>query len=198
MTKRDIAIDTIKKSGGIAKTKVLNEAGLENYEIARFCENGWLNRIRHGFYSLFDVDEDIILAAVLPEGVICMESALFHYGYMEKPDEWKVALPRNISRSKLDMDCITFKPYFSIDRIYELGRTEDDFGDVRMAVYDRDRTICDMFKHRKHIEPEKFSRAIYAYARDENKNLDNLYAYAKELHIQNKVNDVMEVVLNAV
>ncbi len=198
MTKRDIAIDTIKKGGGIARTSALNEAGLENYEIARFCASGCLRRIRHGFYSLFEVGDGLILSAVLPEGVVCMESALSHYGYMEKPDVWRLALPRKISRSKLDMDCVMFKAYFSIDKYYSLGKTEDYFDGVRLAVYDRDRTICDMFRHRKHMEAETFSHAVYAYARDERKNLANLYAYAREMHIQNKVSDIMEVVLNAI
>ena len=197
MTKRDLAAETIKKCGGIARTKSLNEAGLENYEIARFCDYGYLKRVRHGYYSLSDMTDDVILSAVLPEGIVCMESALFHYGYADNPGVWKLTLPRNISRSKLDMDCIVFKAYFAIDKYYDMGRVEDDFEGAKLAVYDRERTICDLFKHRKYMEPELFSSAVYAYAKDDKKNLDNLYDYAEKMHIRGKVNDVMEVVLNA-
>ena len=198
MTRRELAAETIKKCGGIARTKALNEAGLENYEIARFCDSGYLKRVRHGYYSLSDMADDTILSAVLPEGVVCMESALFHYGYANDPGIWKITLPRNISRSKLDMDCIMFKAYFSIDKYYDMGKTEEKFVDASLAVYDRERTICDLFKHRKHLEPELFSNAVYAYARDEKKDIEKLYDYAEAMHIRGKVNDVMEVVLNAV
>ncbi len=198
MTRREIAVETIKKCGGIAKTKALNEAGLENYEIARFCDHGYLKRVRHGYYSLCDMADDAILSAVLPEGIVCMESALFHYGYANDPGVWKITLPRSISRSKLDMDCVIFKAYFAIDKYYTMGKTEEKFSGARLAVYDRERTICDLFKHRKHMKPEIFSSAVYAYARDDKKDLDRLYSYAEAMHIRGKVNDVMEVVLNAV
>ena len=198
MTKRDLAVETIKKCGGIAKTSALNEAGLENYELARLCDSGCLKRVRHGYYSLSDLADDAILSAVLPEGIVCMESALFHYGYTDSQEVWEITLPRNISRSKLDMDCVVFKAYFSIDKYYDMGRTEEEFNGARLSVYDRERTICDIFRHRKHMSPETFSSAVYAYARDENKDLDRLYKYADVMHIRNKVSDVMEVVLNAV
>ena len=98
MTKRDLAEKTIKKCGGIAKTSTLNEAGLENYELARLCDSGCLKRVRHGYYSLCDMADDAILQAVLPEGIVCMESALLHYGYTDRQEVWEITLPRNISR----------------------------------------------------------------------------------------------------
>lgn len=193
--RNDLAEKIIIESGGIARTAALNAGGIENYEISRLCSNGYIRRIRHGYYSLCEVSDDTILSAVLPEGIICMQSALFHYGYCECPDVWSVAVPRSLSRSKLYMECIEFQPYFIRNEFLDIGRTEERFKTVSLPVYDRERTICDMFRYRRKMDPDIFASALYSYAADENRNLDRLEEYSRLMHIEDKVRDAIEIVL---
>ena len=67
---------------------------------------------------------------------------------------------------------------------------------VTFAIYDRERTICDMFKHRGKVDNEMFSKAVNAYANDTQKNLIALSIYAKKLRVYKKVMELMEVLLN--
>ena len=126
-----------------------------------------------------------------------MESALFYYGYSDfAPRKWSVAVPRTISRTKLDVDALPLQTYFVQQDLYELGKTTGDFHGVTLPVYDRERTICDCFKYRSRLDNEIFNKALNAYVNDSKKDLRNLSEYAKKLRVHKKVTELMEVLLN--
>ena len=54
MEKKSIAENVIKEAGGIAKTADFIAAGLMRSDISNLCNNGYINRIRHGYYQLSD------------------------------------------------------------------------------------------------------------------------------------------------
>jgi hypothetical protein len=91
---------------------------------------------------------------------------------------------------------VPIKVYYVKDDIYELGRTTITENGVTFAIYDRERTICVMFKHRGKVDNEMFSKAVNAYANDTQKNLIALSDYAKKLRVYKKVMELMEVLLN--
>lgn len=200
MDKRELAKWVISTSGGIAKTASFIEAGLSKSDVCTLNNEGYLERIRHGYYQLtenIDISEERLLATLIPEGIVCMNSALFHYGYSDfAPRVWTIAVPRSISRPKLKIDAIPFKPYFIPKEYYRIGKTSSNFNGINLFVYDKERTICDCFKNRTKLDSEMFNRAIHAYVADEQKNLGVLSKYAKELGIFKRVNELMEVLLN--
>ena len=191
-----LAEKIIRDCGGIARTSVLNAGGIENYEISRLCAGGYIRRVRHRYYSLSEMPDEAILSAVLPEGIVCMQSALYHYGYGSRPDIWNVALPRSVSRSKLSMECISFRPYFIRGELLDLGRTRDSFGKTVLDIYNRERTVCDLFRYRNRIDDGAFAAALNAYARDDNKDVHRLFEYSEAMRLTDKVKDVMNVLLS--
>ena len=52
MKKIEIAKAIIEGNGGIVKTAQLNCAGIQNSEIVKMCENGELERVKHGYYGI--------------------------------------------------------------------------------------------------------------------------------------------------
>ncbi len=86
------------------------------------------------------------------------------------------------------------KAYYIQKEFLPIGKSADNFNGVTLAVYDRERTICDCFKYRTKLDSETFNKAVNAYAAD--KNLTNLSKYAKEMKLSAKVMNVMEVLLN--
>ena len=178
MDKETLSKQVIIEKGGIAKTSDFVAAGIPAVDIVNLCNTGYLERIRHGYYQLADWDtssEEQLIAALIPKAIICVESALFHYGYSGfAPRKWSIAVPRSMSRTKLDVDALALQTYYVQPEIYELGRVADDFYGVKLSVYDRERTICDCFKYRSRLDHEIFSKALNAYAKDEKKNLQNL------------------------
>ena len=200
MDKKIISKQVIIEKGGIAKTSDFVAAGIPAVDIVNLCNTGYLERIRHGYYQLADgytFSEEQLIATLIPKAIICVESALFHYGYSDfAPRKWSIAVPRSMSRTKLEVDALALQTYYVQPEIYELGRVADDFSGVKLSVYDRERTICDCFKYRSRLDHEIFSKALNAYAKDEKKNLQNLSIYAKKLRVYKKVNELMSVLLN--
>ena len=200
MTKKEIAKKVINESGGIARTSEFLAAGLYKSDIGKLVISGVLERIRHGFYQLagnLDITEAEYLSRLIPEGIVCVESALFHYGYTDfTPREWSIAVPRAVSQPKLKTVCVPFKAYYIQSDLYDLGKTQADFDGTTLPIYDKERTICDCFKYRTKLDNELFAKAVNAYANDKEKNLANLSKYAKMLRVYKKVTDMMEVLLN--
>ena len=200
MDLRAAARDVIESKGGIAKSADFVAAGIRAVDVVSLCNAGYLNRIRHGYYQMAEQNEateEQMLVTLIPQGIVCVESALFYYGYSDfAPRKWSVAVPRTISRTKLDVDALPLQTYFVQQDLYELGKTTGDFHGVTLPVYDRERTICDCFKYRSRLDTELFSKALNAYVNDPQKNLSNLSIYAKKLRVYKKVVELMEVLLN--
>ena len=74
---------------------------MKNYEAAALCKEGFIERIRRGFYQFPNnnqVTEEQFIQQLLPKGIVCVESALFHYGYSDfAPREWST-VARTASR----------------------------------------------------------------------------------------------------
>lgn len=177
-----VMLNNIFKKGRVSRTADFNANGISTQEVAKLCKEGRLLRIKHGYYqSAADpyLSEEQLLASLLPEAVICLESALFRYGYSDlTPRAWSVTVPRNISLNKLEIDGLELDVHFAAKDLYDIGKTTSDFNGVQLAVYDRERAICDCFKFRSQLDSEVFNKALNAYAKDEQKNLANLIAYA--------------------
>ena len=86
MDKKIISKQVIIEKGGIAKTSDFVAAGIPAVDIVNLCNTGYLERIRHGYYQLADGNtssEEQLIATLIPKAIICVESALFHYGYSD-------------------------------------------------------------------------------------------------------------------
>ena len=192
--------EVIINNGGIAKSADFVAAGIRAADVVNLCNAGILSRVRHGYYEITEkseVSEEQLLATLVPKGIVCVESALFHFGYSDfAPRKWSIAVPRSMSRTKLNVDVLALQPYYVQAELYDLGKTTDNFNGVVLPVYDRERTICDCFKYRAKLDNEIFNKALNAYANDTEKNLSNLSAYAKKLRVYKKVAELMEVLLN--
>ncbi len=200
LNSKEIITKVIESKNGIAKVADMVDAGASRQSIKKLYADGYIQRLRQGYYQLaasHDLTDEQIIASVIPKSVVCMESALFYYGYSDfTPRVRTVAIPRATSRKAIDACPVPMKVYYVTENLYEIGKTEITESGVTFATYDRERTICDLFKHRNKIDNETFNKALNAYAKDDNKNLNNLSAYAKKLKVYKKVTEIMEVLLN--
>lgn len=199
LNKKEIAQKVIINNGGIAKTADFAAAGIKNYDVAALCKEGYIERIRRGLYQMPHSDpvtEEQLIQELLPQGIVCVESALFHYGYSDfAPREWSVAVPRTASRAIKKIKEFPVRAYYIQKKYLNIGKSTDRFNGVMLCVYDRERTICDCFKYRTKLDSETFNKAVNAYVADEKKNLANLSKYAKEMKLYGKLMNVMEVLL---
>ena len=201
LSKYDIVNKVFGTIGEIAKKSDFVSAGLKDQDIYMLCKQGYLKRVKKGYYKPAVGDEpkeELILSKLMIHGVVCAESALFYYGYSDfAPGEWSIAVPRSCSRTvKAIRAEVPVKAYYVQNPVYHLGETAGTFNGVTLPVYDRERTVCDCFKYRTKLDNEIFNKAVNAYAIDEKKNLANLSKYAKEMGVYKKMMSVMEVLLN--
>ena len=195
---------TIQQVGGVASIADFRANGLARDVIADLCKAGKLHRVRRGYYCLAESEtengvvlDEQILSTLYPEAVVCVHSALFHYSYSDRtPLAWSLAFPRGFSQSRLKLDYPPIQPYFVQENMLELGKRTGDFNGIALAVYDRERTICDCFKYREKMDAEIFNKAIHGYSNDSEKNVGNLIQYAKAMRVYKKMIDVMGVMLN--
>ncbi len=200
MKSKEILEKVINSKNGIAKVADMVNAGVSRQSIKRMYADGYIQRVSQGYYQLTasnDLCDEQIIFSIIPKSVVCMESALFYYGYSDfTPRVKSVAIPRTSSRKAIKASHIPITIYYVSEPIYDLGKTIVSKNGTTFAIYDRERTICDIFKHRNKIDSEMFNKALKAYAKDDKKNLRNLSVYAKKLRVYKKVAELMEVLLN--
>ena len=97
LSKYNIINEVFDTIGEIAKKSDFISAGLKDQDIYAFCKQGYLERVKKGYYKLATSDEpkeELILSKLMTHGVVCVESALFYYGYSDfAPREWSIAVP---------------------------------------------------------------------------------------------------------
>ena len=84
MNLKERAKEVVVDNNGIAKSADFVAAGIRAVDVVNLCNAGFLNRVRHGYYQLAEQSvssEEQLLATLIPKGIVCVESALFHYGY---------------------------------------------------------------------------------------------------------------------
>jgi len=187
-------IDKIKNHfieyGGVLKTSELNDLGFSSRQIKKLMEEGIITKIKHGFYELTDYipREEVIIARLFPESIIFLESALFYYGYTDRiPSSWQIAVNKNSNKLQYNIDYPLIKPYYLEPKFIEIGIDTIEIEGVKIRIYDRDRTICDVLRYETKLEVEVFTNAIKNYIKDPKKNVRNLFEYAEIFNIRNKV-----------
>lgn len=162
------------------------EAGVPPRMLAHFCKKGLIERISRGVYrgvaAEVGIDfrwEDLALVAMsIPNGVICLVSALCYYGLTDQiMREFWIAVPHASKSPK--------RPKARIVRMrnMELGQTEITVETIHLKIFDRERTVVDAFRH---LDQEIALKALQEYLRQREPskpNLDKLLKYAKTLRV---------------
>lgn len=166
----------------------LNHLGFSSNALTDLIRNKKLTRIKRGFYALGSDDPLLSVVQLFPEGILCLESALYYHGYLSKmPDVLSIAVGKNNNRHKYAHSTLPLKAYFRDDKYIRLGVMRGEYRESLCYVYNKERTICDCIRRRSLISDECYRRAMQMYAADPDKDLERLLLYAKVLHIEKKV-----------
>jgi predicted transcriptional regulator of viral defense system len=186
----------IDRRGGIVKTEHLDAMGIDYRRVLDFVETGALIRIKNGYYTdrIDRFTETELMAKLFPDGLLCMENALYAYGYLtEKPYGWRIAVDKNTSKSRFSMDYPKVIPYYTEPEALLIGASEIELEGSRFGIYDKERTICDCLKYESKMERSDFQAAIQAYIRDEGKDISLLLEYARARKVVKKVQSMIGV-----
>lgn len=186
----------IEEQGGIVKKEQFTELGIDYRRILDFVQSGDLVRIKNGYYTdrIDRFTEEELVARLFGDARLCMESALYAYGYIsQKPYGWHLAVDKNTSKSRFKMDYPKIIPYYTEPEALEFGSTEIMISGQQFQIYDRDRVICDCLKYESKLEREVFKEALQSYIRDSQKDISALMAYARARKVVGKVQSMIGV-----
>lgn len=138
-------------------------AGIPSRMLAYFYSKGWIKRVSRGVYKIKTVEfgkdfewEDLALTAMsIPNGTICLISALCYYNLTDEiMREFWIAVPHS-----------TTSPERKTTRVVRmrnttLGQTTVKIGNNDLHIFDRERTIVDAFRY---LDKEIALKALQAY-----------------------------------
>ena len=101
-------------NGGFLKAADIYSAGATIRQTQDMVERGEILRIKRGYYQLAEIyepNETAMIAKLFPEAILCMDTALFYFGYSDRtPMEWHLAFSRDISKSRFKLTYPFIKP----------------------------------------------------------------------------------------
>jgi predicted transcriptional regulator of viral defense system len=186
----------IDEKGGIVKKEEFAALDVDYRKILDFVEKGQLVRIKNGYYTdrIDRFSEEELIARLFPDALLCMESALYAYGYIvEKQFGWRLAVDKNTSKSRFHMEYPKVIPYYTEPEAMEIGATRITIGGYEFGIYDKERVICDCLKYKSKMDQQIFKEAIQSYIRDPEKDISVLLEYAVERKVVKKVQGLIGV-----
>ena len=113
-----IIADAMEKHNGIVKKEELTRLGIDYRRIDTLVREGKLVRIRNGYYTdrVDDFSEDALVAALFPDAMLCMESALYAYGYIKESLTGGRLLWTKYIKSRFKMDYPRIIPFIRSPR----------------------------------------------------------------------------------
>lgn len=190
-------LEIVDKNGGYITTKELVNNNINKKFLTNLVKNEKLIRLSRGYYGLptYIQDDYYILLSKSQNAVFSLSTALYLHGLSERiPLVYNITLPYGYSGALQKEKNVLLN--FVKKELLNLGvvEVESPFG-MKIKVYDIERTICDIIKHKNKMDAEIFSKALKFYAKRKDKNINKLMRYAKKMNIEKKVAEYMEVVL---
>ncbi len=162
------------------------KVGIPSRMLAYFCTKGQIERVSRGMYKTkslnFDADfewEDLAVTSLsIPNGVICLISALCYYGLTDEiMREFWIAVPHaTTSPSRTNTHIVRM-------RNISFGQITIEIGNQKLKIFDRERTIVDSFRY---LDKETALKALQAYlkrSKIRQPDIDKLLRYAKKLRV---------------
>lgn len=181
----------------VMTTAELNEEKIYYADIQQLIDDDLIEKVKRGYYHWIDAldgSEVVIINKLFPDAILCMETALFYYGYSNRnPAEWNITINKNAFRQRVKIEYPFVKAYRIEPELLTIGETKGEIDFINVRIYDRDRTICDVLRNMNKMDKEIFNKAIQSYVKDPKKNIPNLMQYAKELRVQKRVKDLIGV-----
>lgn len=174
----------IRDKGGYVKMKELKEASFRTGSIKKFVEAGIIDKIKPGLYRISDLEYPanvslsfVDISKAIPAGVICLISALSHYDLTTfNPSKIFVSIPNEKYAPNIIYPPTEF--FYFRDRFYKTGIEVIDtvYGEVK--IYNREKTICDMFRYRNKLGEDLAIEGLKNYINYKYADLYKLQQYA--------------------
>ena len=183
--------------GGMMRTYQLSQEKIYYADIAFLLKKGLIEKVRTGYYQWIDLEnlsEAATVVRLFPDGILCMDTALRHYGYSDRtPGEWHIAVNKYSNRTRFRINYPFVKPHFVAPELLELGLCRQNIDGNTVKMYDKERVICDCLRYRNRMDRELFNKAVQGYVNDTTKSIPRLVEYATQLRCITLAKDLIGV-----
>ncbi len=188
------------KEHGYARMKDLKEAGFHTRNISALLENGEIEKVKPGLYKIPEYGGhnynssflDVIKAA--PKGVICLMSAVSYYELSTvNPSEVFIAIPLYEKPPKIEYPPI--RVFYWPERNYKIGIEEIETSKGIIKIYDREKTICDLFRYRDKLGEDIAIEALKNYLKMKNFDVNKLRNYAEKMRIKTILSPYIKAII---
>jgi len=196
-TQKKLVDELLRRYNGVLLTRDAVAAGVSRETLSQLAQKGELIHDSRGVYLGPDEwgDELYSMQRLAPKIIYSHETALFLHQLGDRtPPYHAITVPSGYGVSPSVKR--RSRVYYIRPELWELGKTTlpSNYGhDV--AVYNAERTICDVLRSRRRLDTQTFSGALNRYAALRHKKINLLMAYAEQLHVQKLMQQYMEVLL---
>lgn len=172
--------------GTCIRTRELNEQGFNDYKIKKLITENIIKKIYQGVYQLVDCEKLTIsdINVIIENGIISMTSAAFYYKLLDG-EEGKITITLDRDKKPPKMPYEIFNYYYTTTELYKLGLNIIDQKGKKIKIYDQERTICDIIKHRSKHSDEIIQEILKNYLGQKNKDMEKLFDYAHQMRVYN-------------
>ncbi len=187
-------IKILSETGIVFRTRELNDQGLSNYDIGKLLTEGVIEKLYQGVYTLGDIDNLKLtdINVIVENGIISLRSAAFYYK-LTNEDEGKITITLNRDQKPPKIPYDLFSYYYTTSKFYDIGLNVIDQNGRKLKIYDIERTVCDILRHRNKYDSYLIREILENYLKKEDNDMDKLISYAKELRIYNVLKQYLEI-----
>ena len=188
-----------KRRGGMLRTSQAIALGVHPRTLYMLRDAGRLQQISRGLYRLAELPElgnpDLAtVAARLPQGVICLISALtFHDITTQIPHQVDVAVPRGTKQPRLEFPPIRVFRFST--PMFQAGIETHRVDDVKLRVYNTAKTVVDCFKFRNRIGIDVAIEALKLCRERKTVRAQELLKYARLCRVERVMLPYLEALL---
>lgn len=192
-------IQIFRKHGGYARMKDLRSFRVHTRDISLAVSSGLIEKVKPGLYKLKDYpwEEHSTLVDVCrakEDAVICLTSALEYHGLTTfNPSEITVAVRHHTSR--FGMPYPPVRLFYFREAFYSPGieKIRSKHGSIR--IYNREKTVCDMFRYRKKLGEDIALEGLKNYLNLKEANINVLKQYAEICQVKTIMMPYLKAIL---
>lgn len=195
-TQADTVLFMIQQTG-VLRAKDARSRGIPAAVLGRLVAQGLIVRVGRGLYVAADggpltENHSLVEAAKrVPHAVVCLLSALrFHGLGTQSPFEVWIAIDRKAARPRADAPALRVVRFSG--QALSAGVERHIVEGVEVAIYSAAKTVADCFKYRNKIGLDVALEALNDYLRRRDRNLDDLWRYAKVCRVERVMRPYME------
>lgn len=189
----------MKTNDDILKQDFIKASDTDNKSYRRLLhavKKGDVTRLKRGVYAkegalantMIDVEK------VVPGGVLCLYSAWNHYQMITQiPSAYFIAIDRD--RKVVLPDFPAIRLVFQNRQILPIGCTTTTIQGFSVAIYNRERCVCDAIKYRNKVGLDVMAEVLGSYLKSPDRNIELLRTYAEKLRVLSTLRRYLEIQL---